>query len=474
MKEKIKLTILFFFFVVFLFLSGCFLFNRAPLPPVVGEEWLNGGVAPSLTPLLSWKCIDPDGDPMYYDVYFSSSYDKVKNMDKDALIAEGITETSLRLNMLSNYTTYYWRVVVRDEKGNITIGDIWWFKTGEAPPPTPTPTVTPEIFVYITQDIFPITPEGGEKDVEYLNPLKLLWTKIGVGGRNVVYYLYFSEDGNKVNREDKSVRIATLEDNYYIVSALERGTTYYWKVVGVIEVEKGKGKSEKEEVVVGKSKLLSFTTILNHPPTKPEKISPGNRSLHRDDEFSVTEGKYVMKDVTLKWEKSTDPDGDPLTYEIYIKSVDNDGNGVVIKNYEDIGDVTSYTFSVDYCHKYVWDVRAKDSYGGESKKRGDNGWEFYTPGYVKWRFRTGDRIDSSPAIGDDGTIYVGSEDNNLYAINPDGSLKWKFETGSDIYSSPAIGDDGTIYVGSMDINLYAINPEGGKKWTYSTGGWIIS
>ena len=34
--------------------------------------------------------------------------------------------------------------------------------------------------------------------------------------------------------------------------------------------------------------------------------------------------------------------------------------------------------------------------------------------------------------------------------------KWSFETGDYVYSSPAIGSDGTIYVGSDDDNLYAI------------------
>ena len=39
----------------------------------------------------------------------------------------------------------------------------------------------------------------------------------------------------------------------------------------------------------------------------------------------------------------------------------------------------------------------------------------------KWAFKTGKGVRSSPAIGSDGTIYVGSDDDNLYAINPDGS-----------------------------------------------------
>jgi len=74
----------------------------------------------------------------------------------------------------------------------------------------------------------------------------------------------------------------------------------------------------------------------------------------------------------------------------------------------------------------------------------------------KWAFETGNWVSSSPAIGSDGTIYVGSKDKNLYAISPDGLKKWAFKTGGNVFSSPAIGSDGTIYVGSDDNNLYAI------------------
>ncbi|MFZ0887881.1 MAG: PQQ-binding-like beta-propeller repeat protein [Candidatus Binataceae bacterium] len=90
------------------------------------------------------------------------------------------------------------------------------------------------------------------------------------------------------------------------------------------------------------------------------------------------------------------------------------------------------------------------------------------PGVEKWSFGTQNHIYSSPAVGADGTIYVGSHDDNLYAINPDGSLKWKYTTGGPVDSSPAVGADGTIYVGSDDSNLYAINPDGSLKWKYTT------
>ncbi len=82
---------------------------------------------------------------------------------------------------------------------------------------------------------------------------------------------------------------------------------------------------------------------------------------------------------------------------------------------------------------------------------------------------------SSPAIGSDGTIYVGgSSDNNLYAMNKDGTLKWTFPAGSIIRSSPAIGSDGTIYFGTNDGKVYAVNPNGTKKWEVATGESIWS
>ena len=77
-----------------------------------------------------------------------------------------------------------------------------------------------------------------------------------------------------------------------------------------------------------------------------------------------------------------------------------------------------------------------------------------------WEFETGGYVDSSPAIGSDGTVYVGSVKGNLYAINGKSGVKlWEFETESGVRSSPAIGSDGTVYVGSKDKKLYAIKTE---------------
>ena len=69
------------------------------------------------------------------------------------------------------------------------------------------------------------------------------------------------------------------------------------------------------------------------------------------------------------------------------------------------------------------------------------------PGTLLWEFETETWGSSSPAIGSDGTVYVGSVDNKLYAINgKTGDKLWEFETGAGVLSSPAIGSDGTVYV----------------------------
>jgi outer membrane protein assembly factor BamB len=93
---------------------------------------------------------------------------------------------------------------------------------------------------------------------------------------------------------------------------------------------------------------------------------------------------------------------------------------------------------------------------------------------IKWTQTTGNNGPSSPAIGPDGTVYIGSTNNNLYALRSnDGSIKWSFSTGGTVASSPSIADDGTIYVGSNDNKLYAVNPDGTEKWFVDIDGFDV-
>ena len=94
---------------------------------------------------------------------------------------------------------------------------------------------------------------------------------------------------------------------------------------------------------------------------------------------------------------------------------------------------------------------------------------------LKWRFPAEGVVRSSPAIGADGTVYISSFSHRLYAVNPaDGSLKWSYLTHGDISSSAAIAADGTIIFGSYDDTIYALNPDGTLKWKYGTGQDVYS
>ena len=77
---------------------------------------------------------------------------------------------------------------------------------------------------------------------------------------------------------------------------------------------------------------------------------------------------------------------------------------------------------------------------------------------LNWRYETGGWISSSPIMGEDGSIYIGSTDNKLYVLNPNGTLNWTYEvTGFLTGSTPVISSDGTIHFGankSPDTNKY--------------------
>ena len=95
-------------------------------------------------------------------------------------------------------------------------------------------------------------------------------------------------------------------------------------------------------------------------------------------------------------------------------------------------------------------------------------------GTQQWVFETEGSVQSSPTIVD-GTVFVGSNDGNLYAIDVEtGQQQWVFETAGNVRSSPTVVD-GIVFIGSNDNSLYAINAEtGAQKWVYETGDSVES
>lgn len=85
----------------------------------------------------------------------------------------------------------------------------------------------------------------------------------------------------------------------------------------------------------------------------------------------------------------------------------------------------------------------------------------------------------SPTIASDGTIYIGANNSNLYAIGPDGKLEWMFEAEREIagiWSTPALSpDEHTLYFGANKGGIYALNRDDGTlRWQYKVPGSIYS
>lgn len=82
-------------------------------------------------------------------------------------------------------------------------------------------------------------------------------------------------------------------------------------------------------------------------------------------------------------------------------------------------------------------------------------------GELKWSFAVEHDTQHfvAPSVDQDGRIYVGSSDGWVYAINPDGSLQWELPLYSPVNSAPAIGADGTIYVSGDKLCAVEQMPE---------------
>ena len=94
---------------------------------------------------------------------------------------------------------------------------------------------------------------------------------------------------------------------------------------------------------------------------------------------------------------------------------------------------------------------------------------YTSDGSIRWKSPyTYGGVQSSPAIDSDGTIYVGTQYGNLWAINlENGSLEWDYYMTLSAWSSPAIGADGTIYFGTDYGHVYAMKQNGTVKWVYN-------
>ncbi|HKB87710.1 MAG TPA: discoidin domain-containing protein, partial [Ignavibacteriaceae bacterium] len=99
----------------------------------------NGALNQPINSTLSWSGSDPNGDPLTYDVYFGAA-------NNPPLVSGNQSGTNYDPGTLNTNTTYYWKIVAKDNQGATTAGPVWNFSTeaigggGDTTPPELTGT----------------------------------------------------------------------------------------------------------------------------------------------------------------------------------------------------------------------------------------------------------------------------------------------------------------------------------------------
>ncbi len=158
--------------------------------------------------MLRWRCSDPEGDNMTFNVYFEEN-----DTTPDVLISENQTYKWIKIDNLNYSTLYYWKIVAWDEYGLSTSGPIWKFTTTSVPNDPPYKPSDP-------------TPKNGSVNIGIDTMLK--WT----GGDpdpddSVVYDVYL-----EANDPTPDILVSgNQSENTYDPSDLEQDTRYYWMII---------------------------------------------------------------------------------------------------------------------------------------------------------------------------------------------------------------------------------------------------
>ncbi|MGQ7945819.1 hypothetical protein [Flavobacterium sp. WC2509] len=102
--------------------SGDAVINHLPFSPDLLNPTINT-VLTTATATLKWDATDVDAtDVLTYDVYFGTTNPPT------AKVSQNITAKMLDVPLVTA-KEYFWKVVVKDNKGGETVGQVWKFKT---------------------------------------------------------------------------------------------------------------------------------------------------------------------------------------------------------------------------------------------------------------------------------------------------------------------------------------------------------
>ncbi len=272
---------------------------------------------------------DPDGDQAQYQ------FDWDANGNHDYSCWTGFVSSGAEVSLSHSWDvggSYVVKACARDFYGNISGWSTGLTVVVNSAPNNPS---NPD-------------PPDGAIDVDINADLS--WDCSDPEGDSLTYDVYF--EGKLVSNNQSK--------KWYDPGTLEYDTDYYWQIV-----------AWDEDGASTEGPIWSFTTCSypNSPPNTPSDPEPEDGATDID------------VDVDLSWNCS-DPDGDSVTYDVYLDILDPPEERVS----DNQNETTFDPETLEFVTTYYWQIIAKDEHGAS------------TPGSV-WQFTTRENMPpSAPSI----------------------------------------------------------------------------
>jgi len=311
-------------------------------------------IGPQRVP-LEWSAQYPPNDDEHYRVFIDTLDFGLTNAPEYeyTLGSTFITDTL-------EAGTYFWTVSLFTEKyncGYIQGGGTWSF------------TILP-----LVDSIKLLEPQDGAFDIDLGKSLE--WDLISMtGNTGYTFDVYLDEN------DPPSTLVVSDITELFFKPVLTARSTYYWKVVG---------KLNNEENI--ESEIWSFTT-LNNPPDAVALSLPENEATN------------IALDTKLEWLAATDPDGDPVTYDVLLDT-SNPPEAQVAFETSDV----FFMPTTESGTTYYWQVIAKDDIGAATESE-------------IWTFTT---FNNPPLAA----VLI-SPSNGATDVGPDVTLEWQASTDPD-------------------------------------------
>ncbi|MFH1725860.1 MAG: fibronectin type III domain-containing protein [Elusimicrobiota bacterium] len=286
--------------------------NSAPSVP---RNLTPAGTIPfhGLDPLLSffWEpSVDPDGDAMSYWVGFGT--------DSKALDLTGPAELGRTVQGLSVDTPYYYHIVARDAYGAESPSPVLWVFFEFANEPPGRFEAVSGTGTYTTRDA----------------SRTLSWTPaVDPDGDPVAYRVL-------VGTSSVSLALAAqVEGTSFVLDGLDFAATYYWTV-------------EARDTLGGVGRPADGPFFLRHVFKNAPMGAP-----HYREGFGTQSQRTLTPGATVAWEPVSDPDGDPVRYELYCGT-----EPAALALAADTAVVSMYFGGLSFGTTYYWRVVAYDPY----------------------------------------------------------------------------------------------------------------